>query len=440
MTTLNTTADAPANPGPGKKFVPIYRRMYVQVIIGVILGSLVGLLYPNVGAELRPLGFAFIKAIKMIITPIIFLTIVVGIAKMGDMHRIANVGVKALIYFEVASTLALIIGMIVINVWPIGAGIHADPAQLDAKAIAGFAKSSQDLTLMNFLMNIIPQTFLDPFVKGDMLQVVFIATLFGFALIMTGERGRPVIDILDRSTYAFFGIVRIVMNIAPLAAFGAMAFTISKFGLRTLVDLGQLIAGVYLVSIFFVLVVLGGFLKWAGFSVWHVLSYFKDEWLFCLAATSGEAMMPRCMQKLERLGISREVVGLVLPSGFSFNTDGTAIYMTMGIMFMAHALDIEMSIWQQLTVLFVMLFTSKGAAGIAGAGFVALAATLPTISDIPIGALALLIGADAFMSQIRAATNLMSNVIAVFVVGRWVDAMDYEKTNSMLATNEGAYD
>ena len=440
MTVLGTTADAPAKPAPGKKFVPFYKRMYVQVIIGVILGSLLGLLYPNIGAELRPLGFAFIKAIKMIITPIIFLTISVGIAKMGDMHRIANVGVKALIYFEVASTLALIIGMIVINVWPIGTGIHADPAALDAKAIAGFAKSSQDLTLMNFLMNIIPQTFLDPFVKGDMLQVVFVATLFGFALIMTGERGRPVIDLLDRSTYAFFAIVRIVMHIAPLAAFGAMAFTISKFGVKTLFDLGQLIAGVYLVSIFFVVVVLGGFLKWAGFSVWHVLSYFKDEWLFCLAATSGEAMMPRCMQKLERLGISREVVGLVLPSGFSFNTDGTAIYMTMGIMFMAHALDIDMSIWQQLTVLFVMLFTSKGAAGIAGAGFVALAATLPTISDIPIGALALLIGADAFMSQIRAATNLMSNVIAVFVVGRWVGAMDYEKTNSMLATNEGAYD
>lgn len=437
MTTLAHAATA-GTTAPIKKAMPIYRRMYFQVIVGVILGTLLGMIFPNVGAEMRPLGFAFIKAIKMIITPVIFLTIVVGIGKMGDMHRIANVGVKSLIYFEVASTLALIIGLFVINVWPIGSGIHADPAHLDAKAIQGFAKASQDMTLMNFLMNIIPQTFLDPFVKGDMLQVVFVATLFGFALIMTGERGRPLIDFFDRSTHAFFGIVRIIMHIAPLAAFGAMAFTISKFGVKTLLDLGQLIAGVYIVSIFFVLVVLGGFLKWAGFNVFQVLNYFKDEWLFCLAATSGEAMMPRAMEKLERLGFSREVVGLVLPSGFSFNTDGTAIYMTMGIMFMAHALDINMSIWQQLTVLFVMLFTSKGAAGIAGAGFVALAATLPTISDIPIGALALLIGADSFMSQIRAATNLMSNVIAVFVVGRWVDAVDYEKASRMMASGEGA--
>jgi aerobic C4-dicarboxylate transport protein len=318
--------------------------------------------------------------------------------------------------------------------------MHADPAHLDAKAIAGFARSSQDMTLQHFLMNIIPTTFVDPFAKGDMLQVVFLSTLFGFAAILAGERVRPVIDILDRSMYAFFGMVRIIMYIAPLAAFAAMAFTVSKFGARSLVDLGQLILGVYLISIFFVLVVLGGFLKWAGFSVFKILAYFKDEWLFCLAATSGEAMMPRCMIKLEKLGISREVVGLVLPSGFSFNTDGTAIYMTMAFMFMAHALDIQMTIWQQLAVLFVMLFTSKGAAGIAGAGFVALAATMPTVSAIPLGALALLIGADSFMSQIRAATNLMSNVIAVFVVGRWVGAMDYEKTNSMLATNEGAYD
>jgi len=439
MATMDTTANGRAPAAP-KKSVPIYKKMYFQVIVGVILGILLAVVAPDIGAKLQPLGFAFIKAIKMIITPIIFITIVVGIAKMGDMRRVANVGVKALIYFEVASTIALIIGLVVINLWPIGSGIHADPAHLDAKAIAGFARSSQDLTLLGFLMNIIPTTFIDPFAKGDMLQVVFLSTLFGFAAIMAGERARPVIDILDRSMYAFFGIVRIVMYVAPLAAFGAMAFTVSKFGMRTVIDLGQLILGVYVISIFFVLVVLGGFLKWAGFNVFKILAYFKDEWLFCLAATSGEAMMPRCMQKLEGLGISREVVGLVLPSGFSFNTDGTAIYMTMGFMFMAHALDINMTIWQQLAVLFVMLFTSKGAAGIAGAGFVALAATMPTISEIPIGALALLIGADSFMSQIRAATNLMSNVIAVFVVGRWVGAMDYEATNKMLEAGEGAYE
>ena len=440
MTTMDVTASGRPKAPPQKKSVPIYRKMYFQVIVGVILGILLAIVAPDIGAKLQPIGFAFIKAIKMVITPIIFITIVVGIAKMGDMKRVANVGVKALIYFEVASTLALIIGIVVINLWPIGSGIHADPAHLDPKAVAGFASSSKDMTLLNFLLNIIPTTFVDPFAKGDMLQVVFLSTLFGFAAIMVGDTARPVIEILDRSMYAFFGMVRIIMYVAPLAAFGAMAFTISKFGVRTLFDLGQLIVGVYIVSIFFVLVVLGGFLKWAGFSVFKILSYFKDEWLFCLAATSGEAMMPRCMQKLERLGVSREVVGLVLPSGFSFNTDGTAIYMTMGFMFMAHALDIQMTIWQQVAVLFVMLFTSKGAAGVAGAGFVALAATMPTISEIPIGALALLIGADSFMSQIRAATNLMSNVIAVFVVGRWVGAVDYQRTRMMLDTGEGAYE
>ncbi|MDC7786130.1 C4-dicarboxylate transporter DctA [Rhodoplanes sp. TEM] len=436
MTVVNAAAGASVAPAPSRKAKPFYKKMYVQVIAGVILGSLLAAVYPNVGVTLQPLGMVFIKAIKMVITPIIFLTIVVGIAKMGDMHRVANVGAKALIYFEVASTIALLIGIVVINVWPIGSGIHADPAALDTKLVQGFAKQGQDMTMMHFLMDIIPSTFVDPFAKGNMLQVVFVATLFGFALVGIGEKGRPIVDFLDRSTYAFFGMVKIIMTIAPLAAFGAMAFTVSKFGTRTLIDLGQLILGVYLVSILFVVVVLGGFLRWAGFSIWQVLSYFKDEWLFCLAATSGEAMLPRCMEKLEKLGVSREVVGLVMPSGMSFNTDGTAIYMTMGLMFMAHALDIEMSIWQQLSVLFVMLFTSKGAAGVAGAGFVALAATMPTISDIPVGALALLIGADSFMSQIRAATNLMGNVIATLVVGRWVGGCDTETARRRLASGE----
>lgn len=424
----------------GRKVVPFYKKMYIQVIIAVILGSMVGMFAPEIGEQLRPLAFTFIKLIKMIITPVIFATIVVGIAKMGDMRRVANVGVKTLIYFEVASTAALIIGLIVINVWQIGSGIHADPAHLDASAVQGFAKSGQELTMLSFLMNIIPQTFVDPFVTGNLLQVVFLATLFGFALALAGERGQPITEFLDRSTSAFFGMVRIIMHIAPLAAFGAMAFSVSKFGWNTLVDLGQLILGVYLVSIFFILVVLGTFLRLAGFKVLQVLSYFKDEWLFVLAATSAETMMPRSMQKLEKLGVSRDVVGLVVPSGFSFNMDGTAIYMTMGIMFMAHALDMDLSLGQQFMILIVMLFTSKGAAGVAGGGFVALAATMPAVSHIPIGALALLIGADSFMSQIRAATNLMSNVIAALVVGRWVGAVDYDKASRMLATKEGEFD
>jgi aerobic C4-dicarboxylate transport protein len=440
MRSLNTAIDPKMLAPATNQTIPLYKRMYIQVIVGMLAGTLLGLADPHIGAQLQPLGFIFIKAIRMIIAPVIFLTIVAGIGKMGDIRQVANVGVKALIYFELSSTLALIIGMLVINVWPIGTGIHADPAHLDAASIQGYVQSSQNMPLVNFLMNIIPQAFLEPFVTGNMLQVVAVATLFGFALIMTGEKGRPIVDLLDRTTYTFFAIVRIIMYIAPLAAFGGMAYTVSKFGAGTLIDIGQLILGVYLVNIFFVVVVLGATLKVAGFNIWQVLSYFKDEWLFCLAATAAEAMMPHSMEKLERLGVSREVVGLVMPSGFSFNTAGGAIYMTMAIMFMAHALDIPMSIGQQLVVLFVMLFTSKGAAGITGAGFVALAATLPTVSAIPIGALALLIGADSFMAQIRAATNLMCNVIAVFVVGRWVGAIDYERATRMLATNEAEYD
>lgn len=435
MSVTNIAVDAPVA-APAKKKTPFYKKMYVQVIAGVIFGVILAFAYPNIAVEMRPLAIVFIKSIKMVITPVIFLTIVVGIAKMGDMHRVANVGVKALLYFEVASTLALIIGLIVINVWPIGSNIHADPAALDTKMIEGFAKQATDMTMSHFLMGIIPNTFVSGFAEGNMLQVVFVATIFGFALTMTGERGRPVIDLLDRTTAAFFGMVRIFMYLAPLAAFGAMAFTVSKFGAKTLIDLGQLILGVYIVSILFVIGVLGSFLKIAGFNIFHVLNYFKDEWLFCLAATSGEAMLPRCMEKLEKIGVSREVVGLVMPSGLSFNTDGTAIYMTMGLMFMAHALGIEMTIWHQVTVLVVMLFTSKGAAGVAGAGFVALAATMPSIGEIPVGALALLIGADSFMSQIRAATNLMGNVIATLVVGRWVKGVDYPQAKQALATGD----
>lgn len=431
MTTVDGTAAAQALAAPKKK--SFFGKMYAQVIVAVVVGGLLGYFHPNLAVELKPLGDAFIKTIKMVITPIIFATIVVGIAKMGDMRRIADVGIKSIIYFEVASTLALIIGMVVINVWPIGSGINADPAAFDSKLVESYAKRGQELTIISFIMNIIPNAFLEPFVRGDMLQVVFLATLFGFAVILTGDRGKPVVDLLDRVTSALFSMVRIIMYIAPIGAFGAMAFTIGKFGIKTLLDLGQLVAGIYLVSVLFIVIVLGGFLRWVGFSIWQVMAHFKDEWLFVFAATSAETMMPRCMEKLEKLGVSKEVVGLVMPSGFSFNTDGTAIYMTMAIMFMAHATGTELSIAQQLTILFVMLFTSKGAAGVAGAGFVALAATLPTISVIPIGALALLLGVDRFMAEIRAFTNLMSNVIATLIIGRWVGAVDYERATAILA-------
>ena len=413
----------------GKRF---YSQMYVQVIIAVVLGAALGYFKPDLAINLKPLGDTFIKAIRVVVTPIIFATVVVGIAKMGDIKRIANVGMKSLLYFEVASTLALLIGLMVGNFWKIGSGINADPATLDAKAVQGYATSAKGVTMLDFFTSIVPTSFLDPFVKGDLLPVIFLAVLLGFALIAAGKRGKAVVEFLDDGSAALFAMVRIIMYAAPIGAFGAMAFTIGRFGLGTLFNLGQLVAGVYIVSFLFVVLVLGGFLRLAGFSVWKVLGHFKDEWLFVFAATSAETMMPRSMEKLERMGCSKEVVGLVMPSGFSFNMDGTAIYMTMAVLFMAHATNTHLTFWHQIAILFVMLFTSKGAAGVTGGGFIALAATMPVVDALPIGALALLIGVDRFMAEIRAATNLVSNIIATLVVGRWVGAVDYAKAVRVL--------
>src|SRR6266404_2606800 len=382
-------ASSAAVPMAGK--TPLYRKLYVQVLIAVVLGAILGYAYPDLSSALKPIGDAFVRAIKVMVTPIIFTTIVVGIAKMGDIRRVANVGVKALIYFEVASTLALIIGMIVGNFWKVGVGINADPAAFDTKAVEAYAKVAKDVNLTDFFLSMIPTSFVEPFVKG------------------------------------------IIMYFAPLAALCAMAFTVGKYGLRTLLDLGQLVASVYIVSILFVVVVLGAFLRISGFSIIRVLNYFKDEILFVFAATSAETMMPRSMQKLEKIGVSKEVVGLVVPGGFSFNMDGTAIYMTMAVLFLAHAFNVELTIWHQISVLFAMLFTSKGAAGVTGGGFIALAATLPAIGVLPVGGLALLVGIDRFMAEIRAATNLTSNVIATLVIARWVGAVDMAKAARALS-------
>jgi Na+/H+-dicarboxylate symporter len=403
---------------------PLYRKLYVQVLVAVALGAILGHLYPDLSVYLKPYGDAFIKAIKVVVAPIIFTTIVVGIAKMGDIRRVANVGVKALIYFEVASTLALIIGMIVGNFWKVGIGLNADPAAFDTKAVEAYAKVAKNINLTDFFLSMIPTSFVEPFVKGDIMPVLFIAVLLGAALSLAQARGKPIVSFLDSMSVALFGMVRIIMYFAPLAALCAMAFTVGKYGLRTLLDLGQLVASVYIVSILFVVIVLGGFLRICGFSIVRVLNYFKDEILFVFAATSAETMMPRSMQKLEKVGVSKEVVGLVMPGGFSFNMDGTAIYMTMAVLFLAHAFNVELTIWHQLSVLFVMLFTSKGAAGVTGGGFIALAATLPVVDAVPVAGLALLLGVDRFMAEIRAATNLTSNIIATLVVGRWVGAVD----------------
>jgi Na+/H+-dicarboxylate symporter len=403
---------------------PFYRKLYVQVLVAVALGALLGHLYPDLSVHLKPYGDAFIKAIKVVVAPIIFTTIVVGIAKMGDIRRVANVGVKALIYFEVASTLALIIGMIVGNFWKVGIGLNADPAAFDTKAVEAYAKVAKNVNLTDFFLSMIPTSFVEPFVKGDIMPILFIAVLLGAALSLAQSRGKPIVSFLDSASVALFGMVRLIMYFAPLAALCAMAFTVGKYGLRTLLDLGQLVASVYIVSILFVVVVLGAFLRISGFSIVRVLNYFKDEILFVFAATSAETMMPRSMQKLEKVGVSKEVVGLVMPGGFSFNMDGTAIYMTMAVLFLAHAFNVELTIWHQLSVLFVMLFTSKGAAGVTGGGFIALAATLPVVDAVPVAGLALLLGVDRFMAEIRAATNLTSNIIATLVVGRWVGAVD----------------
>jgi Na+/H+-dicarboxylate symporter len=413
---------------------PFYRKLYVQVLIAVAIGAVLGFAYPDLSGYFKPYGDAFVRAIKVVVAPIIFTTIVVGIAKMGDIRRVANVGVKALIYFEVASTLALIIGMVVGNVWKVGVGLNADPAAFDTKAVEGYAKIAKSVTLSDFFMSIIPTSFVEPFVKGDILPVLFIAILLGTALALAPSRGKPLVAFLDSASVALFGMVRIIMYFAPLAALCAMAFTVGKYGLRTLLDLGQLVASVYVVSVLFVVIVLGAFLRLSGLNIFRVLNYFKDEILFVFAATSAETMMPRSMQKLEKLGVSREVVGLVMPGGFSFNMDGTAIYMTMAVLFLAHAFNVELTIWHQLSVLFVMLFTSKGAAGVTGGGFIALAATLPVVDAVPVAGIALLLGVDRFMAEIRAATNLTSNIIATLVVGRWVGGMDMKTATAELET------
>jgi len=411
---------------------PAFRKLYVQVLAAMAIGALLGALYPELGTALKPLGDAFIKAIRAIIAPIVFLTVVVGIARIGDMRRVAGIGLKSLIYFEVVSTLALLIGLAVANLYHFGAGINADPAVLNAKLASGIAESAKSPALLDFLLGIIPASFVGAFTSGEILPVLFLAILLGLALCQLGDRVKPLIDLLDQGVHGLFGVVRIIMYAAPLGALGAIAFTIGKYGVHTLLQLGELVVGVYVVSILFVVIVLGGALRLAGFDLWRVLGYFKDEILFVFCATSAETMIPRSMAKLEELGCSKDVVGLVMPAGFSFNMDGTAIYMTMGVLFIAQATNIDLTLTQQLTILFVMLFTSKGAAGVTGGGFVALAATMPAIDVLPIGGLALLLGIDRFMAEIRAATNLASNVIATLVVARWSGAIDMAQARTAL--------
>jgi len=408
------------------------RKLYVQVLIAIGAGVLLGAFYPSLATAMKPISDGFITLIRAVVPPIIFATVAVGIAKMGDMRRVGVVGLRAIIYFEIVSTLALFIGLAVGNMVQPGAGLHIDPAHLDEKAVAGYATSAKSLTIVDFLIKMIPSNLVGAVAQGDILPVLVMAALFGFALCRLGGRGQRLVVLIDDFTHALFGVVRIVMYVAPLAAFAAMAFTVGKFGFGMLASLGQLVASVYLTSILFVLIVLGLIARIFDLSVWKIIRYFKDELLIAFSATSGEAMIPRSIAKLERMGCSQETVGLVLPTGFSFNTDGTAIYMTMAVLFIAQATDIHLTFGQQLTMLFVMLFTSKGAAGVAGAGFVALAATLPALGILPVGGLALLLGVERFMSEIRAVTNLFSNIFATVVISRWMGELDDDRLNIVL--------
>lgn len=404
--------------------VPFYRHLYVQVLAAIIAGMLIGHFWPDFGASLKPLGDAFIKLVKMIIAPVIFLTVATGIAGMSDLKKVGRVAGKAMIYFLCFSTLALIVGMVVGNILQPGAGMNIDPATLDGKSVAAYATKAHDATITGFLMNIIPDTIVGAFAQGDILQVLFFSVLFGIALGMVGERGKPVTDFLTALTAPVFRLVAILMKAAPIGAFGAMAFTIGKYGIGSVANLAFLILTFYITALVFVLVILGAVAKYNGFSILALIRYIKEELLLVLGTSSSEAALPGLMQKMENAGCKRSVVGLVIPTGYSFNLDGTNIYMTLAALFIAQATGINLSIGDQILLLLVAMLSSKGAAGITGAGFITLAATLSVVPSVPVAGMALILGIDRFMSECRALTNLVGNAVATIVVARWENELD----------------
>ncbi|WP_374582105.1 dicarboxylate/amino acid:cation symporter [Pseudoduganella sp.] len=412
---------------------PFYKILYVQVLFAIVCGVLLGIYLPTDAVAMKPLGDGFIKLIKMIIAPVIFCTVVSGIAGMQDVKKIGRVGGKALLYFEVVSTFALVIGLAVANFMQPGAGFNADPHTLDTKSIAQYTEKAKAQSTTDFVMNIIPNTVVDAFAKGDILQVLLVAVLFGFALSMLGERGRPVTKLIDEISHAFFGMVNIIMKAAPIGAFGAMAFTIGKYGIDSLLPLAKLMGSFYLTCALFVFIVLGGIAKYTGFSITRFISYIKEELLIVLGTSSSESALPSLMRKLEKLGASKPVVGLVVPTGYSFNLDGTNIYMTMAALFVAQATNTDLTLMQQLTILGVAMLTSKGASGITGAGFITLAATLAVVPTIPVAGMALILGIDRFMSECRALTNFVGNGVAAVVVAKWEGELDMATMQRELA-------
>ena len=413
-----------------KKF---YRSLYFQVLVAILLGMLVGHFWPQTGAAMKPLGDGFIKLVKMLIAPIIFCTVVTGIAGMEKMKQVGRAGGLALVYFEVMSTLALIIGLVVVNVVKPGAGMNVDPAALDARAIAQYTAPGQLQGGTEFLLNIIPNAFVDAFARGDILQVLLIAVLFGFALHRHGGRSSVVYELIDRLSHVLFGIIGFIMKIAPVGAFGAMAFTIGRYGLASLLSLGKLMACFYGTCLLFIVLVQWPIASLHGFSLWRFIRYIKEELFIVLGTSSSESVLPRMMAKLEVLGVQKSIVGLVIPTGYSFNLTGTSIYLTMAAVFIAQATNTPLSLWHQLTLLAVLLLTSKGAAGVTGSGFIVLAATLPAVSQLPVAGLALILGIDRFMSEARALTNLVGNGVATVVVGKWCGATDTRALTAHLA-------
>ncbi len=430
----STPAGAPGAPAKSSK-----NTLYLQVLVGIALGGVLGYVQPKWGIELKPLGDAFVSLVKMLIGPIIFSTVVVGLAGMGDLKKVGRVGAKALIYFEVVTTLALVIGLVVSNVFAPGDGFHANTAALDAKSVAKYASAAQNQSTVDFLLHIIPKTFVSAFAEGEILQVLLLAVLFGLALGQLGDHGRPILNLLNEVARVFFGIVGIVTKLAPLAAGGAMAYTIGQFGLGSLAKLGGLLLCVYLTCALFVFVVLGAIARGAGFSLWKILKYIREELLLVLGTSSSESALPALMDKMEKIGCARPVVGIVVPAGYSFNLDGTCIYLTMAALFLGQATDAHLTLWEQLGLLGVLLLTSKGAAGITGSGFITLAATLQTTGrkELVI-AMALILGVDRFMSEARAITNFIGNTVATLVVAKWDNAFDETKAGEILAVKKTA--
>jgi aerobic C4-dicarboxylate transport protein len=418
---------------------PLYRSLYAQVLVGIALGILLGVLAPETGAAMRPLGDGFIKLIRMLIGPIVFTTIVVGLAQVGEMKEVGRIGLRAAIYFETISNVALVIGMVVVNVTKPGVGLNVTPSAADVKAAAsyGAAAATQDQSTVAWLLNLIPTTVIDAFARGDILQVLLVSVITGIGLLMLGDRARTLVMVIEQAGQLVFAIVGLIMRLAPIGAFGAMAFTVGRYGIGSLVSLGALMAGVYLTCALFVVVVLGGILRLCGLSLFRFLRYIGEEILLVLGTSSSESALPRLMVKMERLGVSKPVVGLVVPAGYSFNLDGTAIYMSMAAIFVAQVSGVSLSFREQLSILAILMLTSNGAAGVTGSGFITLAATLSAIPSIPPAALALLVGVDRFMSEVRAITNLIGNAVATVAIARWDNALDLPRAQAMLRNPSG---